>query len=323
MKKIKCGVFGNYDIIQKRFFKTMQKDRVLIEIGLKNVKYDKYLFIGSGPKTNCKDYRLLDERLQQENTNSYIIYYDTQFLTKEDLADLLFTLKSESFETVIKEVDNSRRLPLKTDYFIRSGTLDKINKDSIQWLSNNGYKTIIDFKHTRNEQLEQRFSLANIKVLHPCFGKIDGPIIAPQTKPGPFLRRYVSTSYMQLLRQKEVIKSIFKTMANGEGKFLICCKYGKDRTGITCMLLEMLSGKKENTIIRDYLRSFYLMQEHFAKERPIDDFHAYDRIMHGSQLRILMDKIKKEYGSAESFLLKSGLSQDDVAALKRKLKNDD
>ncbi|CAG8825488.1 2368_t:CDS:1, partial [Cetraspora pellucida] len=72
------------------------------------------------------------------------------------------------------------------------------------------------------------------------------------------VRRGIIAMYMDFLEADKIeILKIFKLLLhNREGIIIINCKYGKDRTGLICMLIMLLCGIDDETIISEYSESF-------------------------------------------------------------------
>ena len=110
-------------------------------------------------------------------------------------------------------------------------------------------------------------------------------------------------------------------MANNEPPFLIHCDLGKDRAGIFCSIIESLMGASSNEIVKDYMISFYnyfgiipgTSEYEFVADNEIKSFLA-------SIFEIKNIKNINLSAAAERYLLKIGVSPEDIEALKRKLK---
>ena len=110
-------------------------------------------------------------------------------------------------------------------------------------------------------------------------------------------------------------------MANNEPPFLVHCDLGKDRAGIFCAIIESLMGASSEEIIKDYMISFYnyfgiipgTNDYYFVADNEIKSFLA-------SIFEIKNIENVNLSAAAEKYLLKIGVSLEDIKALKEKLK---
>ncbi len=105
-----------------------------------------------------------------------------------------------------------------------------------------------------------------------------------------------------------------------EGPWLVHCTEGKDRTGVTCAVLESLMGASAEEIVVDYMVTYH---NYYGVEPGTEQ---YDGIRHGTIEKSLasvigVDDIYREdlAAAAEKYLLSIGLADSDVAALKAAL----
>lgn len=106
-------------------------------------------------------------------------------------------------------------------------------------------------------------------------------------------------------------------IAHPNGKYLVTCKEGKDRTGFVIGLLEALMGASFEEIVEDYMISFY---NYYGVEKGT---LSYSTIVNGgirNQFCIAFGidnpesaDLKKE---AEEYLAFAGFSTDEIAALR-------
>lgn len=109
----------------------------------------------------------------------------------------------------------------------------------------------------------------------------------------------------------EGFRTLFETVATGEGAFLFHCTSGKDRTGIAAALLLSILGVPEEDILKDYLASLefdILMSPAFRRDRPIlaDRLQALKPIysVHRDYLAATFQTLAEKDGSVEGFLEK-------------------
>jgi protein-tyrosine phosphatase len=110
------------------------------------------------------------------------------------------------------------------------------------------------------------------------------------------------------------IRQVFEVLADGDAApFLVHCTQGKDRTGITVLLVLMLLGVEEAAIERDYLRSEpELLPE---REGKLEDIHS---IGLGDEfadcppdfVSTVCGHINEKYGSIEEYFNSIGVGPD-------------
>jgi len=137
--------------------------------------------------------------------------------------------------------------------------------------------------------------------------------------------------YVELARQKEYGKRIVEALEviadPANHPIVFHCAVGKDRTGMLAAMLLTLLGAKEADIIEDYTLSEPYMDELFAKikstppkdgERPMD-IPDYFWKASATSMEILLNTLRKEYGSIEGYLTEMGMPADLPEKLKKAL----
>ena len=121
---------------------------------------------------------------------------------------------------------------------------------------------------------------------------------------------------------------MFRLMLEGRTPMLFHCTQGKDRTGIAAILILLLLGVDEETILDDFmLTNRYrqaLIKEHMSKHRVLArisrNAHAFLFIKEGVNRKFgqfVIDSIKKHYPSYEDFFrTEYDLSHEDIVRLR-------
>ena len=112
-----------------------------------------------------------------------------------------------------------------------------------------------------------------------------------------------------------------KFMARNEPPFLIHCNLGKDRSGLFCAVIEAFMGATPDEIVDDFLKSFHnyfgIMpgsnDYYFVANNEIKPFLA-------SILGVKNIENVNLANSAENYLLKIGVTQNEIVNLRSKLK---
>ena len=132
-------------------------------------------------------------------------------------------------------------------------------------------------------------------------------------------------------RFKDGIVKGYRFMIEHEGPYLAHCIYGMDRTGFTIAVLEALMGAKTEEIQADYAKTFtnYFnvvggvqvtyneQQANFFKDVVIRNLRA---VFHADGIDIPDTGDIDWATAAEQFLEKQGMTKDEIAALKDRLK---
>ena len=111
-------------------------------------------------------------------------------------------------------------------------------------------------------------------------------------------------------------------MANNSTPYLIHCDLGKDRCGIVCAVIESLMGASSDEIVKDYMISFY---NYFGIKPGTSDYEfVADNEIRPFLASIFGVKTIENINlsaAAARYLLKIGVSKEDIEALKKNLGN--
>lgn len=208
--------------------------------------------------------------------------------------------------------------------FVRTANLGALTQDGLQQMYDYGLRTIIDLRSA--EELVMTPSAipkgSPLTVHHK-------PFLGPSVN--EWHRREVDSGdargYVGMLDkfQPEVLQ-IMQAMADvQQGGVLFHCYAGKDRTGVTSMLLLSLAGVADEVIADDYALSengLQAMREHdYARaqddERRAAVLHDY-RCPPEAMLRAL-SHLHQTYGGAAAYLSTIGLSENSITNLRTRL----
>lgn len=120
------------------------------------------------------------------------------------------------------------------------------------------------------------------------------------------------------------IADILRAIASAKGKVLYHCTSGKDRTGIISMMMLLLAGASPEDVSADYALSqqklWPLWQRMIADAGGEENVHPwYKPLTEEQTMRQTIQYIEDKYGSAEEYLLKSGMTQAELDAVRHKL----
>jgi protein tyrosine/serine phosphatase len=104
---------------------------------------------------------------------------------------------------------------------------------------------------------------------------------------------------------------------------VVHCTAGKDRPGVLCALVLSLVGVDERTVVEDYAISARAMEvlraRLFARHPELADaFGELDEVFsaHPAQMEQLLDHLRVQYGSVESYVASIGASRELVDGLR-------
>lgn len=127
---------------------------------------------------------------------------------------------------------------------------------------------------------------------------------------------------------REIVGILKKLLDSQTRPMLIHCTAGKDRTGITSGVLMSLLGVGDDLVVSCYAKSGSNLGETFAKEVVGDlagDAGGAGQVSAArtaaltsppSLMRGVLTQIREDYGSAEEYCIKNGMTPEDVAALR-------
>lgn len=191
---------------------------------------------------------------------------------------------------------------------IRSSNIDNISACDMVRLKELNVGYIIDLRNEKNNKSDfyELFEENGIKYLRiPFVG--DNPPKSEKT----YETVNVVKSYLKLINQHDVLKSIFEVILQADETVLILCKYGRDRSGVVSLLLELLSNLSFEEIINDYVISNFYLDDN----RILDSLHPLE----AEWIIEFVEAFNKKYGSIENYLHIIGLDDNQIVQLRRKM----
>lgn len=198
--------------------------------------------------------------------------------------------------------------------FFRSARLSQATGEELDAIKALGIRTVIDLR--MDEEVDMRpdagmddpelgfHHLSLMRESNMSGQDVDELMKHPDTVPP------MSTLYQVLLEEgPDLFRSLFALMASRvqAGGVLFHCTAGKDRTGLTAMMLLSLCGVSELDIIADYevSRTYNhpFMPEDTTGSRP-------------KNMVKTIDYLEKEYGGPIGYLRKVGVTQDELDVLR-------
>lgn len=182
-----------------------------------------------------------------------------------------------------------------------------------------GIKTIIDLRtHYEADTAPDRFGGGDgVKLLH--VSPLEGLVDVKNATPDELGHLDMGSLYIQMLevnapRWREVFGAI---AANLSAPLAFHCSAGKDRTGLTAMLLLGCCGVAEADIIADYEVSYTYIsrREHSALQKVFQkQAHSEPAMME----KVLVH-LEEKYGGVEGYLLHIGVTAEEMEQVRASL----
>ena len=125
---------------------------------------------------------------------------------------------------------------------------------------------------------------------------------------------------------RDAVATAVRQVAHGQGASIVHCAAGKDRTGMVVAIVLEAVGVPRADVVADYeatnerIEGVYrrlLRSDTYAHDvaRIGLDAHRVDR----HTMEAVLDVVDERWGGAAAYLLKAGLDEDDLSALRRRL----
>jgi protein tyrosine/serine phosphatase len=214
-------------------------------------------------------------------------------------------------------------LPTVDGRVVRAGAL--IRADSLQYLTPEGVEVVRSAGVSRIIDLRADAELAEAPT--PFSGDPLARQIAVQEPADPQGRTTIVDTCTDMLDQHpQRFAAAFRAFIEApEGAVVVHCHGGKDRTGIVVALALSIAGVPRDEIVADYGLSkanfASLLAEQLAAE-PDESLHPEMiefRDTRAESLVAILRHLDTQYGGPEAYLLKTGLTQDDLSAIRARL----
>ncbi|GBU10976.1 hypothetical protein AwErysi_05920 [Erysipelotrichaceae bacterium] len=200
--------------------------------------------------------------------------------------------------------------------FLRSDCLENLKEKEIEVLCKYGVTTVIDLRFVE-EATENQSPLQNYE------GIICHNISLEKTnfKDLQMHTLTLGEMYLTFLTEYAFIKKVFHLLAVSAGCVLFHCSAGKDRTGVISALLLKLVGVSDFDVLADYQMTATYLAPKFEtvwKNIPKEMIHLLGSTPESMQ--VFLSAIEKEFGTAENYLLATGVDALEISAIKAKFK---
>lgn len=217
------------------------------------------------------------------------------------------------------ETQDGRRT--KEGIFFRSDNTAGYTEKDVQFFIDRGLTLAVDLR-SADETGRQASAFAHVPGIHyENIQLIDG-IHSQFTKDN--IPSTMGQLYIQFLETgKAQFGKMFRLFAANTGASLYHCTAGKDRTGVTTMLLLSLAGVCDSTIIEDYAAT-EVFTAHIIESQKTQlaaiGLAVPDFMLHADpqNMEEVLTHLHKAYGSAEDYLNSCGVTAAEMAAIKNR-----
>jgi protein tyrosine/serine phosphatase len=224
-------------------------------------------------------------------------------------------------------VDTAGGGRVRTGHLYRAAGLHRLTEAERDAVAELGLRTVFDLRTAAELEDVGEFPAAHVEVVRhhaPMMQRawrVDG---AGGRAADMLSERYVE----MLITGRDAVGLVVKELAAPDAlPAAFFCAAGKDRTGVMAALLLALVGVSDDDIVADYEQSEANMPALIDWMRANEpDTQAWmDRLpqqLHQSPaeaMHILLDALRGEYGSVESYVLSCGATPESVAALRTAL----
>ncbi|WP_099205675.1 tyrosine-protein phosphatase [Scatolibacter rhodanostii] len=213
----------------------------------------------------------------------------------------------------------------RTHVFLRSDSPANLTNEDIEALKAYGVRCVVDLR-TETEMVAFPSRLKDVMGIDYYHVSIaDG--IASEGFQLDKIPKNMGEMYVRILsEQSEVLARLIHIFASYKNEtVLFNCAAGKDRTGVVAMLLLLLAGVGEETIIADYSMTEVYMTDIFDQQRKnLEQTYGFlppDYLFSSApkQIETALKYLTSHYGSAEDYLKRAGASIQDLEIVKKML----
>lgn len=207
--------------------------------------------------------------------------------------------------------------------FYRSDGLDRLTQGDQEILFDLGIRCVVDLRS--REEAEK----SPDKLFRPEISYYNVPMLDRMASSGfqGALPAHMGEVYRELLAESgRSFARVFQIFAaHADGGILFHCSAGKDRTGVTAMLLLSLGNVPRETIVEDYrvseennrpiaAQQRAKIKEAYGVELPQSLFASDPEEMEAT-----LDYLEEQFGTAENYLLNQGVTEQELTIIKNKL----
>lgn len=214
---------------------------------------------------------------------------------------------------------------------VRADSLHQLTEDGWQSVVDYGIRTVVDLRMDAEREADPPAG-APVELLHVSLFDDDKAVfeeIEAAAAAAPDVASATREVYLLFLEHfKANVAAAIRAVANApEGGVVVHCMGGKDRTGLVTALLLQLAGVDHEQIAADYaLSEERLRPRHdlwFAEAETEAERERLRRIAQtpASSIAGVLAELKRRYGTVEGYLRNAGVSDDDLAHARARLRD--
>lgn len=214
---------------------------------------------------------------------------------------------------------------------VRADSLHQLTDAGWQAVVDYGIRTVIDLRMDEEREGDPPPG-APVDLLHISLFDDDKAVfeeVEEAAEAAPDVAAATREVYLLFLEHfKANVATAIRAVANApEGGVVVHCMGGKDRTGLVTALLLELAGVDDEQIAADYaLSEERLRPRHelwFAEAETEAERRRLERIAQTPAASIVgvFQELERRYGSVEDYLRAAGLSDDDLARARARLRD--
>lgn len=213
-----------------------------------------------------------------------------------------------------------------SDIFLRGDSFEVLSESDRKTIMDLGVKTVIDLRNS--DEIERTPSVfmqaGGVEYCNiPIFPNDDQQKMISRMD-YTFIMGDLYTSLVDNGMQS--LCKVFKKMAFAPGRILFHCSAGKDRTGIVAAFLLRLANVDDEAIVYDYCLTEKLLAPKLKSLQAVTDRWQLPQDIlaealgaKAGSMEKLLRHMDEQYKGIEAYLLRIGLSQNDLEALKGKM----
>jgi protein tyrosine/serine phosphatase len=216
---------------------------------------------------------------------------------------------------------------------VRADSVRQLSDEGWKELVDYGVKTVVDLRADEELEADPPAELP-VDVLHVPFieqnawPEIESELEAA-VKAAPDVATATRDVYLIFLEHfNRNVAAAVRAVANAsEGGVVIHCAGGKDRTGLLTAFLLHIAGVGTNEIAQDYALSEERLrtrhEEWLAKAQSEEERERVKRMSQtpADSMKGVFEELERRYGSVEEFLRRAGLTDDELARARARLRN--
>lgn len=219
------------------------------------------------------------------------------------------------YETVDGKITKTRR-------YLRSDGLANITESDLDILHDYGVKSVIDLRSDTETKKSSYNLKREMKYLNfPLLDQVQSSGFSMKDLPKSMGELYIRIMEMS----KSTVANILKAMAKaGDSCVLFHCTAGKDRTGVTAMLLLKQVGVPNETIVADYAITEVYMEKVLRAQIEAEAGKGIkipdDMILSKAyNMEMAIDHLEHTYGTVEDYMQHIGITLEEMNRLKTRL----